>query len=419
MAEIVGGLFGVTPEALQMQREKQSQQEALNFAQLQDPFARANYQIYQGASGLGRQISGLLGAQDPEMMRIQQRQSMLQNIDLTNPESLKQGIQTATQNKDYQLANELANKLQTATKAILDTRVQESVISKNMQQKQIADPTQKLLEAGKYTPESVSRFSTSGNMADLQFADKIETKSEFERILGSLNLSPDQEKQVKQQWVQAKLNPDSNGLKGLQAQLLQAQVDQKQLKLEADREKTATEKTQAVSKLSSTESGLDTALNTAEKALKLAPNSLAGGMTQAVSASIPWTDAKALNNLVSSLNSDKAIGTLEELKSQSRTGATGFGALSEKELTLILNKTRALDPTDKLFKENLSVVMEGWNKIRNQVRESRLNLQGKKTEANAEAMINKTIEYNKSKGNMIREQAVQLLKSAGRLPADY
>jgi hypothetical protein len=63
--------------------------------------------------------------------------------------------------------------------------------------------------------------------------------------------------------------------------------------------------------------------------------------------------------------------------------------------------------------------MDGWNKIRNQVRESRLNLQGKKTEANAEAMINKTIEYNKSKGNMTREQAVQLLKSAGRLPADY
>jgi hypothetical protein len=375
--------------------------------------------FYTAGNRLAGVAGGLLGAQDPEMMRIQQRQQMLQGLDLNSPESLKQGIQTATQNKDYQLANELANKLQTASKAILDTRVQESVIAKNMQQKQIADPTQKLLEAGKYTPESVSRFSTSGNMADLQFADKIETKSEFERILGSLNLSPDQEKQVKQQWVQAKLNPDANGLKGLQAQLLQAQVDQKQLKLEADREKTATEKTQAVSKLSSTESGLDTALNTAEKALKLAPNSLAGGVTQAVSASIPWTDAKALNNLVSSLNSEKAIGTLEELKSQSRTGATGFGALSEKELTLILNKTRALDPTDKLFKENLSVVMDGWNKIRNQVRESRLNLQGKKTEANAEAMINKTIEYNKSKGNMTREQAVQLLKSAGRLPADY
>jgi hypothetical protein len=105
---------------------------------------------------------------------------------------------------------------------------------------------------------------------------------------------------------------------------------------------------------------------------------MVGGLNQAVSSVIPWTDAKALNNLVSSLNSEKAIGTLEELKSQSRTGATGFGALSEKELALLLNKTRALDPTDKMFKENLGVVMDGWSKIRKQVRESRLNLQGKK-----------------------------------------
>jgi len=190
--------------------------------------------------------------------------------------------------------------------------------------------------------------------------------------------TPEQEAQVKKQWVQAKLNPDGSGLKSLQAQLLQTQIEQKQLKLEADREKTATEKSQAVSKLSSTESNLDTALTTAERALKLAPGSMVGGLNQAVSSVIPWTDAKALNNLVSSLNSEKAIGTLEELKSQSRTGATGFGALSEKELALLLNKTRALDPTDKLFKENLGVVMDGWSKVRKQVRESRLNLQGKK-----------------------------------------
>jgi hypothetical protein len=113
---------------------------------------------------------------------------------------------------------------------------------------------------------------------------------------------------------------------------------------------------------------------------------MVGGLNQAVSSVIPWTDAKALSNLVSSLNSEKAIGTLEELKSQSRTGATGFGALSEKELTLLLNKTRALDPTDKMFKENLQVVMDGWSKIRKQVRESRLNLQGKKDEPETTTM---------------------------------
>lgn len=418
MADVMNSLFGMTPESIQRQRDNELQARALQFAQL-SPQQAAQMAFYTAGSRLGDVGAGLLGAKDPEKMRLQQRQELMSGIDMTDPTSLKQGIQTAMQNKDYALVAELTGRYQATTKAGLENLKTQSEIQKNLREKQAVDPVQKLLEAGKYTPESVSKYSASGNIADLQLMEKMETKSEFERILASLNLPPEQEAQVKKQWVQAKLNPDSSGLKGLQAQLLQAQIDQKNEKLAADREKTATEKTQAVSKLSSTESGIDTALNTAEKALKLAPNTLAGGVTQAVSAAIPWTDSKALSNLVSSLNSEKAIGTLEELKSQSRTGATGFGALSEKELTLILNKTRSLDPTDKMFKENLGVVMDGWSKIRNQVRESRLNLQGKKSEANAESLINKTIEHNKSKGNMTREQAVQLLKSAGRLPADY
>ena len=80
---------------------------------------------------------------------------------------------------------------------------------------------------------------------------------------------------------------------------------------------------------------------------------------------------------MSSLNSEKAINTLQDLKTQSKTGATGFGALNQAELQLILDKTRALDPTDKMFKENLLTVMQGWQKIRSSSVDSRVNLQGK------------------------------------------
>lgn len=88
MAEVMNSLFGVTPESLQMQREKQSQQEALNFAQLQDPFARANYQIYQGASGLGRQLGGLFGLEDPELAKATALQSIMKQADTATPEGL-------------------------------------------------------------------------------------------------------------------------------------------------------------------------------------------------------------------------------------------------------------------------------------------------------------------------------------------
>jgi hypothetical protein len=134
MAEIVGGLFGVTPESLQAQRDAAVEAQALQYARL-DPFQQAQMSIYSGANKLGGGIAGLLGAQDPEMMRIQQRQSMLQNLDLSSPESLKQGIQTAMQNKDYQLVSELTNRYQASAKAALEGRKTEAEIAAKLSEK--------------------------------------------------------------------------------------------------------------------------------------------------------------------------------------------------------------------------------------------------------------------------------------------
>jgi len=173
MAEVVNSLFGVTPESLQAQRDAALQQQALQYAQL-DPFQRATAAIYSGANRLGGAVGGMLGAQDPEMMRLQQRQSMLQGLDLTNPESLKEGIQAAMQNKDYQLVSELTNRYQAANKSALDARVQESVITKNQRERAAADPLQQLLRSGKYTPASVDAYEKSGKISDLDTIDKAD-----------------------------------------------------------------------------------------------------------------------------------------------------------------------------------------------------------------------------------------------------
>jgi hypothetical protein len=142
MADVMNSLFGVSPESLQAQRDAALQAQAMKYAEL-DPFQRATSGIYAGANRLGGAIGGMLGAQDPEMMRLQQRQSMLQGLDLTNPESLKQGIQAAMQNKDYQLVSELTNRYEAANKNALNTRVQESIITKNTaDQKAAATPAE-------------------------------------------------------------------------------------------------------------------------------------------------------------------------------------------------------------------------------------------------------------------------------------
>ena len=216
------------------------------------------------------------------------------------------------------------------------------------------------------------------------------------------------------------LNNDPNGIKAITAQLGALQLQERQFKFDEEQKKSAAEKQTAITKLAGLENDIDESLVTAAKAIKLAPNSFLGAAGQEVGGTIPWTDQRALKNLVSSLNSDKAIGTLQELKTQSKTGATGFGALNTKELQLVLDKTRALDPADKMFKDNLTTVMNGWQRIRQNAIDSRENLQGKSTTTtmakDPEAWISANMNANKGYS---REDVIKKGIEARRLPANY
>lgn len=174
MAEIVGGLFGVTPESLQMQREKQAQQEALAYAQLQDPFARANYQIYQGAAGLGRQLSGLLGAQDPEMAKAAALQGILKQADTTSPEGFASLAQTLAQQGFGQQAMAAMDKAQSMRLTGAKITAEEALAQQRGRERAAADPFQQFLRSavGKVTPESLASYQQSGNVADLQWTEK-------------------------------------------------------------------------------------------------------------------------------------------------------------------------------------------------------------------------------------------------------
>jgi len=104
-------LFGTTPEALMASRDDALRKQAAQYAQL-DPFQQATMSIYQGANKLGGAVGGMLGGQDPEMMRIKQRQQILQNVNPNSPDALKQGIEQAMAANDYPAAQELAKRYQ-------------------------------------------------------------------------------------------------------------------------------------------------------------------------------------------------------------------------------------------------------------------------------------------------------------------
>lgn len=90
--DIVPTLFGLTPEMYQRQQDALIDKQALQFAQL-DPFERASYGIFRGASQLGGALGRALGGQDPELARISLRQSVAREIDYTDPASVQAGVQ--------------------------------------------------------------------------------------------------------------------------------------------------------------------------------------------------------------------------------------------------------------------------------------------------------------------------------------
>lgn len=88
---IVEGLFSLTPEMYQRQQNALADERALQYAKL-DPFQQANFAIGRGANQLAGAIGGALGGTDPELQRITQRQQIASQINLTDPDSIQQGI---------------------------------------------------------------------------------------------------------------------------------------------------------------------------------------------------------------------------------------------------------------------------------------------------------------------------------------
>jgi hypothetical protein len=87
MAEnIVAGLFGMTPQMYQGQQYQQDLRRGAELAQL-SPGAAAQANLMASVGQLGRGFAGALGIEDPQMKKMSQRNQLLQQLDVNNPES--------------------------------------------------------------------------------------------------------------------------------------------------------------------------------------------------------------------------------------------------------------------------------------------------------------------------------------------
>jgi hypothetical protein len=122
MAEnIVAGLFGLTPEMYQGQQYQQDLKRGYELAQL-SPGAAAQASLMASVGQLGRGIGGAMGIEDPQLKLISARNSIAQQIDQNNPESIMKGAQMLAQAGDQQGAMALAQYARQAQESMAQTQ---------------------------------------------------------------------------------------------------------------------------------------------------------------------------------------------------------------------------------------------------------------------------------------------------------
>jgi hypothetical protein len=168
--DIVGGLFGITPEMYQQNVGEDIINQGVKMGQLApDAFGRAN--VYAGAAQLGRGISGAMGAEDPQLKLISMRNAIFNRADPNDPDSLMAAARELAP-FDPQGANAVANQAREAALKL-------SQVSRNMRERQGLDPLQQIIRSGKYTPASVAEYEKTGDVTRLALVEKPEKDFSF------------------------------------------------------------------------------------------------------------------------------------------------------------------------------------------------------------------------------------------------
>lgn len=163
-ANIVGSLFGVSPELLQQQQEQQAYTQGASAGNnlLGGILGQSGVFAQRGGAGL----RSALGVQSPEEQVNTQRLQAAQQFDTTTPQGMLQYAQFLNQQGDAVGAQQAVARAQTMAKeaqAIATSRAQQIRAEREPGQVNL----QQLLSSGKYTPASIAKYRDSQNPADL------------------------------------------------------------------------------------------------------------------------------------------------------------------------------------------------------------------------------------------------------------
>lgn len=189
MTEIVQGLFGVSPEQLQMQQDQALQARAMQYAQM-SPQEQATSAIYTGVSKLGGALGGMLGGVDPVQQQASKIASVLQGADQTTSTGMMELYRKFSEAGMTQQAQMAVTKAQELKKAEAEagltaakTEAERALATQRNREKASADPFQQFLrtQGDKVTPESLAIYQQTGKVGDLVWITKA-NKTEIQQL---------------------------------------------------------------------------------------------------------------------------------------------------------------------------------------------------------------------------------------------
>lgn len=353
--DIVGGLFGITPEMYQQQMAQQGLAEGAKLGQMApDEFGRS--MLYAGGAQLGRGIGGALGAQDPQLKLISARNAVIQGIDLNNPEALQAASARLAQIGDMQGAYGLAEIAQKraesqATIGLREAQAkkaneyQMATTSSERNRKLISEADVALKEGRPLsaTQESALRYQVAQELKPKVFRDA--TTGELTTI-DPLNIglaAPNVAKYLKL----GETTGTAGGVTTIQTpQSQEAQVSQ----------------AEALNELTNRTKDIRDVIGETKK--------LISGYTTGYGSFLsvlPLTDAKTLQNNLESIKANLSLSQLTALKEASKTGASGLGQVTRNEFDALQSTIAKLDPQSKTFADDLDKVDKTYARLLKQL----------------------------------------------------
>jgi hypothetical protein len=127
--DIVGSLFGVSPEMYQEERNRQGLKDAIAMAQL-DPMQYANAAIQAGAGRAAGGFAGLMGVEDPQMRLYSIRNALARQFDTNTPQGLLEYSNALQAAGDVQGASAAADRYRAIQGALIKQQAEQATTAK-------------------------------------------------------------------------------------------------------------------------------------------------------------------------------------------------------------------------------------------------------------------------------------------------